>query len=293
MPKFVLKCGFMDYMGGGSLERHHTEKCDRHIGMKWVGLLVATCLLLCAMVIGVRMTGPYSCNGCHCCMRMLIVLVALLAAGMIGGLLRLWRQKVLDNRRRSVLREVALAEECPCSEEVRPSCPTDRDCEPGISEMRELWRQLLEQAIDLSFSCRSNPQRYYERMERFFTRQHKTAAGIPYIDLLIRRLLDSVEPGIIDFIRQQVPALSESEVTLFCMICQQMSKTNCCMVLGWTQKNYYNRRNELRKKLGMTNERITFPEYFAEQRSRYRRQKEACEADASESADGAGPEAAP
>ena len=70
-------------------------------------------------------------------------------------------------------------------------------------------------------------------------------------------------PGIVEYLKQCHPSLTDREVCLYGMICLDMEKSAICVVLRITVKTYYNARNILRGKLQLTNNTMSFIDHFS------------------------------
>ena len=80
---------------------------------------------------------------------------------------------------------------------------------------------------------------------------------------MIEDILNMRVPGIVEYLKQCHPSLTDREVCLYGMICLDMEKSAICVVLRITVKTYYNARNILRGKLQLTNNTMSFIDHFS------------------------------
>lgn len=155
--------------------------------------------------------------------------------------------------------------------EIRQSMQ-GRDREhPAIDEAVVTRRiNFLKHLLDVVSGFRHDKEKFTLKIEQLLTKGsgRKNGAGNE-IFLIFRDLLDMRLPGIVEYITKSYPHLTEQEITLYCMICLGVSKPSVCLVLGFTQKTYYNYRNLLRCKLAITNDGMTIPEHFGMMCSRF------------------------
>lgn len=129
----------------------------------------------------------------------------------------------------------------------------------------------LKQILDIATNFGHDKEKFHEKIEGLLTKsgheQNKKEQN--EIFLIFQDLLDSRQPGIVAYIGSRYP-LSEQELTLYCMICLDISKSAICLVLASKSKTYYNYRNLLRNKLSITNEEMTIRQHFERMCSEYR-----------------------
>lgn len=90
---------------------------------------------------------------------------------------------------------------------------------------------------------------------------------------MIEDILNMREPGIVGYLRETYPQLSERELCIYGMICLDMDKSAICLAQRISVKTYYNVRNILRGKLQLTNNSISFADHFATLCETFRRAK--------------------
>lgn len=81
------------------------------------------------------------------------------------------------------------------------------------------------------------------------------------VSWIFEDILNMREPGVVDFLRSSYPQLTDREISIYNMICLDMTKSAICMVQNISPKTYYNQRNFLRGKLQLRNEE-TFADHF-------------------------------
>ncbi|MCM1151119.1 MAG: hypothetical protein NC209_05910 [Alistipes sp.] len=132
---------------------------------------------------------------------------------------------------------------------------------PEIVERRIAF---LKQILDTTAHYNHDKELFYAKIEQLLTQnggaQNKKGANEMF--LLFQDILNARHPGVIDRLQQLHPQLTAQEVGMYCMICMEMSKSAICLVLKIRLKTYYNYRNILRCKLGITNEELTIPQHF-------------------------------
>lgn len=129
----------------------------------------------------------------------------------------------------------------------------------------------LKQILDIASNFGHDKEKFHEKIEGLLTKsgndQNKKEPN--EIFLIFQDLLDSRQPGIVAYIGSRYP-LSEQELTLYCMICLDISRSAICLVLESKSKTYYNYRNLLRNKLSITNEEMTIQQHFERMCSEYK-----------------------
>lgn len=123
----------------------------------------------------------------------------------------------------------------------------------------------LKQILETTAEYGHNKETFYTKIEQLFTSNGtgKTQSGSSNEMLLIfQDVLNARTQGIIEYLRRKYPSLSNQELSLYCMIVMNISKTAICFVLNISQKTYYNYRILLRNKLNITNEEITIESHY-------------------------------
>ncbi|MCM1300214.1 MAG: hypothetical protein NC226_00670 [Bacteroides cellulosilyticus] len=149
--------------------------------------------------------------------------------------------------------------------------------EAGIDEA-VLGRRIafLKQLLDIASSFKDDKEAFHAKIEALLTKNKsgQTKKGTDEIFLMFQDLMEMRLPGIIGFISDKYPLITDQELALYCMICMGVSKSAACMVLGHKEKTYYNCRNLLRSKLNIINGEMTIPEHFRSMCSEYRCNRE-------------------
>lgn len=143
---------------------------------------------------------------------------------------------------------------------------------PPVIEEAVVERRInfLKQLLDVASGFRHDKEKFTQKIEQMLTKgAGRKDRGDEEIFLIFQDLLDMRRPGIVEYIAKSYPQLTGQELTLYSMICLGISKPSVCLVLGFTQKTYYNYRNQLRHKLALTNEDRTLPEHFGMMCSRF------------------------
>ena len=124
----------------------------------------------------------------------------------------------------------------------------------------------LKQILETTAQFGHNKEAFYAKIEQLLTKsgsaQHIKNSGANEILLIFQDILNTRHPGIINYLMQTYPQLSNQELSLYCMIAMDISKTAICLVMDTSQKTYYNYRNLLRNKLAITNEEMTIPQHY-------------------------------
>lgn len=124
----------------------------------------------------------------------------------------------------------------------------------------------LKQILETTAQFGHNKEAFYAKIEQLLTKsgsaQQVKKNGTNEILLIFQDILNTRHPGIINYLMQTYPQLSNQELSLYCMIAMDISKTAICLVMDTSQKTYYNYRNLLRNKLAITNEEMTIPQHY-------------------------------
>ncbi|MCM1301803.1 MAG: hypothetical protein NC226_08790 [Bacteroides cellulosilyticus] len=124
----------------------------------------------------------------------------------------------------------------------------------------------LKQLLETTAQFGHNKEAFYAKIEQLLTKsgsnQQVKKSGTNEILLIFQDILNTRHPGIINYLMQTYPQLSHQELSLYCMIAMDISKTAICLVMDTSQKTYYNYRNLLRNKLAITNEEMTIPQHY-------------------------------
>ncbi len=124
----------------------------------------------------------------------------------------------------------------------------------------------LKQILETTAQFGHNKEAFYAKIEQLLTKngtgRTTKSGGANEILLIFQDILNARTPGIVEYLRQQYPSLTLQEISLYCMIAMNISKTAMCLVLNTSQKTYYNYRILLRNKLNLTNEDITIEEHY-------------------------------
>lgn len=157
--------------------------------------------------------------------------------------------------------------------EILQTQQNDRPDRTSSIDTKILTRHIdfLKQILDIATNFGHDKEQFHEKIEGLLTKsgndQNKKEQN--EIFLIFQDLLDSRQPGIVAYIGSKYP-LSEQELTLYCMICLDISKSAICLVLASKSKTYYNYRNLLRNKLSITNEEMTIQQHFERMCSEYK-----------------------
>ena len=150
-------------------------------------------------------------------------------------------------------------------EQLSHSEPTSK---PNTEALAQYERQLsfLRQLLEMTAGYGRNQEPFYIKIQQLITTTHANSTICEEHDhellLLFQDLVQTRYPGFIEALTARYPRLTSREVSLYCMIAMEISKTAICLVLNTSQKTYYNYRNTLRSKLQITNEEISFKDHF-------------------------------
>ena len=124
----------------------------------------------------------------------------------------------------------------------------------------------LKQILETTAQFGHNKETFYAKIEQLLSKNNGNTqikkGGSNEILQIFQDILNTRQPGFINYIRSKYPQLSNQEISLYCMIAMDISKTAICLVMNTTQKTYYNYRNLLRNKLCITNEDMTIPQHY-------------------------------
>ena len=149
-----------------------------------------------------------------------------------------------------------------------------RQNESAIDEGMLVRRiEFLKQLLEIASNFKHDKDKFQEKIEGLLTKngsRKETNEVLP----MFRDLMNMRHPGIIGFMTEKYPLITDSEVSLYCMICMGVAKSAICMVLGCREKTYYNYRNLLRNKLHITNDDMSIRDHYRWLCSEYRKSKE-------------------
>lgn len=153
-----------------------------------------------------------------------------------------------------------------------------RDCgcrDRSVIDEEMLVRRIefLKQLLEIASNFKHDKDKFHEKIEGLLTRTG-SKKGSNEILPMFRDLMNMRHPGIIGFMMEKYPLLTDSEISLYCMICMDVAKSAICMVLGYREKTYYNYRNVLRSKLHITNDDMTFREHYRSLCAEHRKSRE-------------------
>ena len=124
----------------------------------------------------------------------------------------------------------------------------------------------LKQILETTAQFGHNKETFYAKIEQLLSKNNGNTqikkGGSNEILQIFQDILNTRQPGFINYIRSKYPQLSNQEISLYCMIAMDISKTAICLVMNTTQKTYYNYRNLLRNKLCITNEDMTITQHY-------------------------------
>lgn len=124
----------------------------------------------------------------------------------------------------------------------------------------------LKQILETTAQFGHNKEAFYTKIEQLLSKNNGNTqmkkGGSNEILQIFQDILNTRQPGFIEYIKAKYPQLSNQEVSLYCMIAMDISKTAICLVMNTTQKTYYNYRNILRNKLCIANEDMTITQHY-------------------------------
>ena len=183
------------------------------------------------------------------------VIVALAFVAMVFFVLWLMahRRQLILQQRQTILeyrQSIVRLRDAYAAEQSKPRIGIPQDL---IDRRLDFMRKLLDVAV------------LYGNRSELFTRKigelisSESEGGIQWV---FEDILNMQQPGIVDFLKQRFPQLTDRELGLYSMICLDIPKSTICMVANISAKTYYNQRNILRGKLALTNNDVTFAEHF-------------------------------
>ena len=183
------------------------------------------------------------------------VIVALAFVAMVFFVLWLMahRRQLILQQRQTILeyrQSIVRLRDAYAAEQSKPRIGIPQDL---IDRRLDFMRKLLDVAV------------LYGNRSELFTRKigelisSESEGGIQWV---FEDILNMQQPGIVEFLKQRFPQLTDRELGLYSMICLDIPKSTICMVANISAKTYYNQRNILRGKLALTNNDVTFAEHF-------------------------------
>lgn len=123
----------------------------------------------------------------------------------------------------------------------------------------------LKQILETTAEYGHNKEAFYSKIELLLTKNKAggtKSGGTNEILLIFQDILNTRTHGIVEYLRHKYPSLSNQELSLYCMIVMNISKSAICFVMNTSQKTYYNYRILLRNKLNITNEEIAIEDHY-------------------------------
>jgi len=146
-------------------------------------------------------------------------------------------------------------------EELRASNP-GREGNEMINRRISFLKQLLETTVQYGHDKDAFYNKIGQLLSKNSSNQRLKRGGVNEILLIFQDILNAKHPGIIDYLCRKYPQISNQELSLYCMVAMDISKTAICLVMNTSPKTYYNYRNMLRNKLNITNDEMTIPRHY-------------------------------
>lgn len=172
------------------------------------------------------------------------------------------RQKRILRQEREITEYRNVITQLKAEYEELQSCNQGKGNEETVNRRISFLKQILETTVQFGH----NKETFYAKIEQLLTKSgtgpSTKSGGANEILLIFQDILNARTPGIVEYLHRKYPSLSLQELSLYCMIAMNISKTAMCLVLNTSQKTYYNYRILLRNKLNLTNEDITIEEHY-------------------------------
>lgn len=117
----------------------------------------------------------------------------------------------------------------------------------------------LQNILELTITYSYDKELHFSKMKQLLANDNKQEVSVLVI---FRDMVDAKEPGVLNFLLGKYPDLSEQDIDLYCLTCLDISVPATSLVLGLSPKTVYNRRNNIRKKMSISNESIGFKDHF-------------------------------
>lgn len=99
----------------------------------------------------------------------------------------------------------------------------------------------LKQILETTAQFGHNKEGFYAKIEQLLSKNNGNTqmkkGGSNEILQIFQDILNTRHPGFIEYIKAKYPQLSNQEVSLYCMIAMDISKTAICLVMNTTQKH--------------------------------------------------------
>ena len=135
----------------------------------------------------------------------------------------------------------------------------DKNADDYLKRILGKRLSFLQNILELTITYSYDKELHFNKMKQLLANDNKQEVSVLAI---FRDMVDAKEPGILNFLHNKYPDLSEQDIDLYCLTCLDISVPATSLVLGLSPKTVYNRRNNIRKKMSITSESIGFKDHF-------------------------------
>lgn len=158
-------------------------------------------------------------------------------------------------------------------DEIRSHCNALEEIRAGLNQDNIYLKTILEdkiavvkEMIEIAGSYRENSEKFLSRFKKYVKTDEKH--NLP---IIFRNIIEAKQPGILAYLTERYPELTQDDIDLYCMVCGRCSIEVLCLVSDNSSRYIYNKRASLRKKVMREDEKKSFSDHLCELITEYQR----------------------